>query len=66
MEPNATEEQRILLGRMLCATNKNTKNNREYALLIANINNLDDNIRFFYDPNSELESIQNKQYQKKT
>ena len=42
------------LGQSLCFKNKNPNNDGKYVLLKINIENLDDNIRFFYDPNSQI------------
>ena len=54
IQGDATDEQRIFLGRVLCSYNKDERNDGRYALLFVNIENLEENIRFFYDPNSEI------------
>lgn len=42
------------LGQLLYISNHHPQNNGEYALLAVDITNLDDSIRFYYDPNSEI------------
>ena len=42
------------LGQWLYFQNKNPNNNGNYILLEINLENLDENIRFFYDPNTEV------------
>lgn len=42
------------LGQQLCTSNDNPKNNGEYALLSVNIENIEESVRFYYDPNSEM------------
>lgn len=54
MEGGSSDAKRIRLGRILCASNNNPQNNGSYALLTINITNLDESIRFYYDPNSEI------------
>lgn len=54
IEGDASDEKRIFLGRMLCASNNDERNNGEYALLSVSIGGLGDGVRFFYDPNSEI------------
>lgn len=54
MEGDSTDKQRLYLGRLLCAANNNPNNNGEYALLVVDIEKIDNNIRFYYDPNSEI------------
>lgn len=54
MEGSSSDEQMWNLGQQLCIKNNNPNNNGVYSLIIVNIENLDDNIRFFYDPNSEI------------
>lgn len=54
MEGDSTDEQMIYLGRLLCARNASQENNGEYALLAVNLEGLDESIRFYYDPNSEI------------
>lgn len=50
---NSTKNHIINLGKMLCTINTNDKNNGEYALLIIDLKNLENNVRFYYDPNRE-------------
>ena len=54
MESNSSDEQMWNLGQQLCIKNNNPNNNGTYNLIIVDIENLDDGIRFFYDPNSEI------------
>lgn len=54
IEGNSSDEQMWNLGQQLCIKNNNPNNNGNYNLLIVDIENLDDSIRFFYDPNSEI------------
>lgn len=54
MEGDSTKEQIMFLGRLLCLANASANNNGQYALLAVNINGLNESIRFFYDPNSEI------------
>lgn len=54
MEGNSSDEQMWNLGQQLCIKNNNPNNNGMYSLIIVDIKNLDDSIRFFYDPNSEI------------
>ena len=54
MEGNSSDEQMWNLGQQLCIKNNNPNNNGTYNLIIVDIENLDDSIRFFYDPNSEI------------
>lgn len=54
MEGDSTDEERLYLGRLLCAANTSPNNSGEYALLIIDISDLDEKIRFYYDPNSEI------------
>ena len=54
MEGDSSDEQMWGLGQQLCIQNNNPNNNGVYNLLIVDIENLDNNIRFFYDPNSEI------------
>ena len=42
------------LGFLLCMHNNSINNNGDYTLLSVDITNLDDSIRFYYDPNSEI------------
>lgn len=51
---DATDGQRIYLGRLLCAQNNSLLNNGMYALLEVNIKGLDESVRFYSDPNSEI------------
>ena len=54
MEGNSSDEQMWNLGQQLCIKNDNPNNNGTYNLIIVDIENLDDSIRFLYDPNSEI------------
>lgn len=54
MEGNSSDEQMWNLGQQLCIKNNNPNNNGTYNLIIVDIENLDDSIRFFYDLNSEI------------
>lgn len=54
MEGNYSDEQMWNLGQQLCIKNNNPNNNGTYNLIIVDIENLDDSIKFFYDPNSEI------------
>ena len=54
MEGNSTDAQRLYLGRLLCSANNDPNNNGQYALMVIDIEDLDDSIRFYYDPNSEI------------
>lgn len=54
MEGNSSDEQMWNLGQQLCIKNNNPNNNGTYNLIIVDIENLDNSIRFFYDPNSEI------------
>jgi len=54
MEGNSSDVQMWGLGQQLCIKNNNPNNNGTYNLIIVDIENLDDSIRFFYDPNSEI------------
>lgn len=54
MEGNSTDQQRLYFGRILCASNTNPNNTGQYALLSIDLQNLDESIRFYYDPNSEI------------
>lgn len=51
VKDNCDSEYLLNFGNALCVTNKNPKNNGSYVLLSVNIKNLDDSIRFYYDPN---------------
>ena len=42
------------LGQLLCSTNTDINNNGVYCLLRINLNNIDNNIRFYFDPYSEI------------
>ena len=54
MEGNGTAEQQRDLGYLLFKTNKDERNDGRYALLRINHKELDDSIRFFGDPLSEI------------
>lgn len=51
-EPNSREM--FVLGQKLCLKNENLKNNGDYTLLQVDTAGLNDNIRFYYDPNSSI------------
>ena len=42
------------LGNLLCKINTDSRNNGNYVLLRINMKNIDNNIHFYYDPNSEI------------
>ena len=42
------------LGQSLCFKNKSPNNDGQYALLKIDVRSLEDDIRFFYDPNSQI------------
>ena len=42
------------LGQQLCLVNNIPQNNGNYVLLKINVKTLDDDVRFFYDPNSQI------------
>lgn len=48
------DKQMSGMGQSICWANNNPNNNGEYALLSINIKELDDNVRFYYDPNSVI------------
>lgn len=54
MEGNSSDAQRIYIGRLICAQNDSPLNSGLYSLLSVDIKNLDESVRFFYDPNSEI------------
>ena len=54
MKGDSNMAQMLNLGFQLCIHNTNPNNNGEYALLSVNIKDLDDSVRFYYDPNSEI------------
>lgn len=54
MNGDSNDRQLLGLGQELCSYNNNAENNGEYALLRIEISDLDEAIRFFYDPNSEI------------
>ena len=54
MKGNSKMTQMINLGQQLCFANNNISNNGEYSLLRIDIEDIDDNIRFYYDSNSEI------------
>lgn len=47
-------EKIIKLGKVLCTYNGNKNNNGLYTLLKINLNNLDNSVRFYMDPNSDI------------
>lgn len=50
-----TEDKEIFeLGQELCIYNDNEKNDGTYCLLSIELNRLQDNVRFYYDPNSSI------------
>lgn len=42
------------LGQSLCFNNNDERNDGNYALLSIDVSKINDNIRFYYDPNSEM------------
>jgi len=54
MKGDCSDRYILGLGQSLCSSNDNPNNNGEYALLAINIENIDDDIRFYYDSNSEM------------
>ena len=54
MSGDCDDNEMNALGEKLCLVNKNPKNNGAYVLLAIDIRNLDDSIRFYYDPNSSI------------
>ena len=54
MKGDSNMAQMFNLGFQLCIHNTNPNNNGEYTLLSVNIKDLDDSVRFYYDPNSEI------------
>lgn len=50
------EDEKIIksFASVLCSANKDPRNDGEYTILSVNIQNLDETIRFFYDPNSAI------------
>lgn len=54
IKENSSDEKIKYLGERLCNINKDPQNNGEYILLKIKLENLPDNIKFYYDPNSSL------------
>lgn len=54
MAGDSDENQMKGLGQSICFANNNPSNNGMYALLSIDIENIDDRIRFYYDPNSAI------------
>lgn len=54
MEGDSDFKKMFGLGQQLCAFNKDPNNDGTYTIIIVNIENLDNSIRFFYDPNSSI------------
>ena len=54
MKGDCDDNEMIGLGQKLCLYNKNPNNNGSYILLAINIKDIDDNIRFYFDPNSAI------------
>lgn len=54
MRSNCSKNAIINLGNQLCFSNKDERNDGNYTLIMVSLNNLDDNIRFYYDPNSAI------------
>lgn len=54
MEGDSSMQSMMQLGFLLCVNNADAKNNGNYSLLSIDIKGLDDSIRFYYDPNSEI------------
>ena len=53
IKSGTSKNELLRLGKELCFTNEDERNDGKYALLTIDLSNLDDNIKFFYDPNSE-------------
>lgn len=51
---DASKELLLQLGTRICFGNLKNSKNTNYTLLKIDIRNIDDNIRFFFDPNSEI------------
>ena len=54
MAGDSDESQMKGVGQSICFANNNPSNNGMYALLSIDIENIDDRIRFYYDPNSAI------------
>lgn len=54
MESGLSDDEMAYIGQQLCFSNKNPNNNGFYSLLNVNIKDLDESVRFFYDPNSNI------------
>lgn len=54
MQGDATDEQMWGLGQQLCIANRNPKNDGTYNVIIVDVKDIDEGIRFFYDHNSEI------------
>ena len=54
MKGDSDMSQMENLGQQLSLVNNNANNNGEYALLRIDIKDIDDQIRFHYDSNSEI------------
>lgn len=54
MSEDCDDSEMIGLGQKLCLFNKNTDNNGVYALLGIDIKDIDEDIRFYFDPNSSI------------
>lgn len=54
MKGDCDNDKIAILGQRLCFVNHNPQNDGNYVLLAINITNLDDNIRFYLDPNSDI------------
>lgn len=51
---DSSKHQLFYLGQQLCLSNDDERNDGKYSLLSIDISDLDDKIRFYYDPNSEI------------
>lgn len=54
IEGDCDDREILSLGQRLCLMNRNQKNNGLYVLLGINIKDIDENVRFYYDPNSAI------------
>lgn len=54
MKGDCDDNEMIGLGQKLCLFNRNPNNNGPYVLLAINIKDIDDDIRFYFDPNSAI------------
>ena len=54
MKEDGDQHEILNLGQQLCLVNSNQDNNGIYVLLRINLNTIDNNIQFYYDPNSVI------------